>query len=65
MFSSIRFFQSELGLIDRETALILGGRAALYERTHFQQHWSEAKERYPPRFRDYMDNEVLISLQRQ
>ncbi len=60
-----RFLQSDLGLIDRETVLILGGRARLYEKLHFRQHWSVAKHRYPPEFQDYMENEVLIYPQGQ
>ncbi len=60
-----RFLQSDLGLIDRETALVIGGRAGLYERPHFRQYWAVVKHRYPPEFQDYMENEVLIYSQRQ
>jgi hypothetical protein len=55
-----RFLQSDLGLIDRETVLALGGRATLYERPDFRRHWAVVKHRYPPAFQDYMENEVLI-----
>ncbi len=54
-----RFFQVQLGILDEETALALGGRAAPYRRSIFAELWVETKEDYSPEFQDFVQRGIL------
>ena len=54
-----RFMQSQIGTIDKDTALALGGRAAIYRRPEFHQYWNGVRESHPVEFRDFSDKELL------
>ena len=54
-----RFMQSEIGTIDRNTALELGGRAAIYRRPEFHEYWRSVRDSHPEDFREFMEQELL------
>ena len=54
-----RFFQVQLGIIDEETALKLGGRGYIFTRPIFAELWGEAKSEYSPEFQAFIEREVL------
>ena len=54
-----RFFQVELGILDEETALALGGRATPYRRPIFAELWEETKDDYSPEFQDFVRRGIL------
>jgi hypothetical protein len=54
-----RFFQVQLGILDEETALKLGGRTFLYTRPIFAEVWAEYKNEYSKEFQEFIEREVL------
>jgi len=54
-----RFLQSEMGVVDKETLLMLGGRFRMYRRHDFHQFWERNKDEYPVEFREFFDREVM------
>ena len=54
-----RFFQVELGILDEETALALGGRATPYRRPIFAVLWEETKDDYSPEFQEFVRRGIL------
>lgn len=56
-----RYLQSEVGAIDRQIILEMGGRATVYNSPSFLSYWSLIKEDQPDDFRRYMENEVFAS----
>ena len=54
-----RYLQSEVGAIDREVILEMGGRATVYNSPSFRRYWHVIKENQPDGFREYMENEVF------
>ena len=57
-----RFFQSEIGVIDREMVLAVGGRrgGAVYRRREFVDFWARNRDDYTESFQSYMDQYVGI-----
>ena len=56
-----RYLQSEVGAIDRQIILKMGGRATVYNSPSFRSYWSVIKEDQPDDFREYMENEVFAA----
>jgi hypothetical protein len=54
-----RFMQSEIGTVDRTTALVLGGRSAIYRRPEFHEYWNSVKNSHPEDFRNFTERELL------
>jgi hypothetical protein len=54
-----RFFQVELGILDEETALALGGRATPYRRPIFAVLSEETKADYSPEFQEFVRRGIL------
>jgi hypothetical protein len=54
-----RFFQVQLGILDEEMALALGGRGSLYRRPIFAELWAEDKSEYSPEFQAFIERVVL------
>ena len=54
-----RFFQVQLGILDEETALALGGRATPYRRPIFAELWEETKDDYSADFQDFVQRGIL------
>jgi hypothetical protein len=54
-----RFFQVQLGILDEETALALGGRATPYRRPIFAELWEETKDDYTADFQDFVRRGIL------
>jgi hypothetical protein len=54
-----RFFQVQLGILDEETALALGGRATPYRRPIFAELWQETKDDYSADFQDFVRRGIL------
>ena len=54
-----RFFQMQLGIIDEEMILALGGKGGAYRNPFFAQIWPELKIDFTPDFHEYIEREVL------
>ena len=54
-----RFLQIELGLVDKEQMMMLGGRAYVYRRAGFRAHWAQARDNYTPEFRTFVETELM------
>ena len=54
-----RYFQVQLGILDEETALALGGRATPYRRPIFAVLWEETKDDYSPEFQEFVRRGIL------
>jgi len=54
-----RYLQSEVGAIDRQVILKMGGRATVYNSPSFRSYWNNIKENQPDNFREYMENDVF------
>ena len=54
-----RFLQSQLGALDRQTLLDLGGQGQIYWSPHFATYWESRGMSYPADFREYIETEVL------
>ena len=54
-----RFLQSDLGTIDEQTALAIGGTGGPYTRPFFAEFWSNWKESAPAEFRSFVEAEIL------
>ncbi len=55
-----RFLQSEVGAIDRQVILKMGGRSTVYSTPSFRNYWDNIKENQPADFREFMENEVFF-----
>ena len=54
-----RYFQVQIGILDEETALALGGRATPYRRPIFAELWEETKDDYNADFQDFVRRGIL------
>jgi len=54
-----RFLQVQLGILDEQLAMTLGGRGSLYRRPIFAKLWAEGKEEYSPEFQAFIEREIL------
>lgn len=54
-----RFLQSQLGVIDEQTLLGLGGQGQAYWSPYFASYWAARRDSYPADFREYIEREVL------
>ena len=55
-----RFLQSEVGAIDRQIILRMGGRATVYNTPSFRRYWDNIKANQPEDFREFMENEAVF-----
>ena len=54
-----RFLQVELGVVDKETLMLLGGRGDVYRRAGYRAYWEQRRNEHSPEFRAYMEQEVM------
>ena len=57
-----RFLQKQLGFLDLETALFIGGNSRVYRRPHFAEFWDDAKVNEQQEFVEYMETYVMQQL---
>jgi hypothetical protein len=55
-----RFLQSEVGAIDKQVILKMGGRATVYSTPSFRNYWDSIKGNQPDDFREFMESEVIL-----
>ena len=54
-----RYLQISLGILDPETALIMGGRARIYQSDEFDEFWASARDFHTEGFAQYMETQVM------
>jgi hypothetical protein len=54
-----RFQQAQLGILDQDLALNLGGRGAAYSNPYFTEVWSLVKDEFDPSFVAFIEREVV------
>ena len=54
-----RYNQILLGIVDKEQALQMGGRAGIYVQPFFREFWDLDRNNYPLDFQEYMEQEVF------
>mgnify|MGYP001267711532 CR=1 FL=1 len=54
-----RFLQVQLGILDEQMAMTLGGKGSLYRRPIFRELWVEGKYEYSPEFQAFIEREIL------
>lgn len=54
-----RFLQSQLGVLDLETLLFVGGQGGAYSLPFFAEYWAEDGHQYPPEFRSFVESVLL------
>jgi hypothetical protein len=54
-----RFYQVQLGIIDEQMAMSLGGRGGAYRSPFFAEIWPELKIDFDQDFQAYIEQEVL------
>ena len=54
-----RYMQAQLGVIDLDTVLNLGGSSGIYDHRSFREWWSLRRENFDPEFIAYMENRVF------
>jgi hypothetical protein len=54
-----RYLQSQLGVLDLNTLLFVGGRGGAYDLPFFAEYWAEDRDQYPPEFQDFVESELL------
>jgi len=55
-----RLLQANLGVLDLEDAMQIGGRANAYRQPYFANYWARRGSNYPPEFQEYIEKYVLI-----
>ena len=55
-----RLLQANLGVLDLEDAMQIGGRANAYRQPYFADYWNRRGSNYPAEFQEYIENYVLI-----
>jgi len=55
----IRLVQANLGILDVNDAMQIGGRSAAYRTAYFADYWARRKSEFPQDFQDYVDQYVL------
>jgi hypothetical protein len=55
-----RYVQAELGVLDLEDAMQIGGRAAAYRDEYFADFWRRKKDAFPQAFREYIERDILV-----
>ena len=55
----IRFSQVELGILEVEQAINMGGRSGVYGMEIFEQIWPELKGRYSEGFQSYIETHII------
>ena len=55
-----RLLQAQLGILDIEDAMQIGGRARAYRQPYFENYWSRRKHHYPLEFQEYIEEHVLV-----
>ena len=60
-----RFLQVQLGVVDKEMLMLLGGRGDVYRRAGYRAYWAQRQNEHSPEFRSYMEQEVLPGAPRE
>ena len=60
--SQNRYLQVELGVVDRDRMLFLGGQGRLYRSEGFRAYWDTVKDMFDPCFREYIEQGAMASL---
>ena len=55
-----RLLQANLGILDLEDAMQIGGRANAYRQPYFADYWVRRGSNYPTEFQQYIENYILI-----
>ena len=55
-----RLLQANLGVLDLEDAMQIGGRANAYRQSYFADYWARRRSNYPAEFQEYIEDYVLI-----
>ena len=55
----IRLVQADLGILDINDAMQIGGRGGAYRSAFFADFWARRKDEFPPDFQAYVDQYVL------
>ena len=56
-----RYQQSQLGILDEDFALNLGGRGGAYANPFFPEAWSLMKNEFDPGFQEFVEREILVA----
>jgi len=54
-----RYQQAQLGIVDEELALNLGGRGSAYSNPYFAEVWADVRSQFNSGFVDFMERQVL------
>lgn len=54
-----RYLQSQLGVLDLETLLFVGGQGGAYDLPFFAEYWAEDRDQYPAEFQDFVEGVLL------
>ena len=54
-----RYLQSQLGVLDLETLLFVGGQGSAYSLPFFGEYWAEDGHQYPAEFRRFVESVLL------
>ena len=54
-----RFYQSQIGILDEEMAVGLGGRGGIYRQPIFREAWERLGPAFPADFRGFVEREIL------
>jgi hypothetical protein len=55
----IRLVQANLGVLNMNDAMQIGGRAGSYREAYFADYWARRRDNYPPEFQEYIEDFVL------
>jgi len=54
-----RYLQSQLGVLNLERLLFVGGRGGAYALPFFAEYWAEDRDQYPAEFQDFVERVLL------
>ena len=57
--SQNRYLQAELGVVDHDRMLFLGGRSRLFPSPGFRAYWEPRKHRFDEGYRDYVEKVLM------
>ena len=55
-----RFYQAQLGVMDREILFGLGGRVSTYQMSYFADFWERWRNDYPDDFRSFVEEQFDV-----
>jgi hypothetical protein len=54
-----RYMQSQLGVLDVDSILLVGGQGGIYDRPSFREFWAPRRAEFEPGFVEFMENRVF------